>query len=39
MQDKACMLFLEIETQGAELEQVVISTEQRLEEPVNDAII
>ena len=39
MQDKACLLFSEIESQGAELEQVVLLTEQRLEGPVNDAVI
>jgi hypothetical protein len=39
MQDKACMIFSEIETQGTELEQVVISAEQCLDGPVNDALI
>jgi hypothetical protein len=39
VQDKACMLFLEIETQGTELEQVVISVEQCLDGLVNDALI
>jgi hypothetical protein len=33
------MLFSEIESQGAELEQVIITAEQRLEGPVNDTVI
>jgi hypothetical protein len=33
------MLFFEIESQGAELEQVVITAEQCLEGPVNDTVI
>ena len=32
-------MFEEIEGQGVELEQVVTSVEQRLEEPMNEAII
>ena len=39
VQDKACQLFEDIEGRGVELEQVVTSIEQRLEEPVNEAII
>ena len=39
VQDKVCMLFSEIESQGVELEQVVITTEQHLEGPVNDTVI
>jgi hypothetical protein len=39
VQDKACLLFSEIESQGAELEQVVITAEQCLEGPVNDTVI
>jgi hypothetical protein len=39
VQDKACQLFTEVESRGAELEQVVITTEQCLEGPVNDAVI
>lgn len=39
VQDKACMLFSEIESQGVELEQVVITIEQRLEGLVNDTVI
>jgi hypothetical protein len=39
VQDKAYQLFTEVENQGAELEQVVTTAEQRLEGPVNDAII
>jgi hypothetical protein len=33
------MLFSEIETQGTDLEQVVISIEQCLDGPINDALI
>jgi hypothetical protein len=39
VQEKACQLFTEVESQGTELEHVVITTEQRLEGPVNDALI
>jgi hypothetical protein len=39
VQDHACLLFTEVESQGAELEQVIFSAEQRLEGPVNDALI
>jgi hypothetical protein len=39
VQDKAYQLFTEVEGQGAELEQVVTTTEQRLEGPINDAVI
>jgi hypothetical protein len=39
VQDKACQLFTEVESQGAELEQVVITAEQCLEGPVNDTVI
>jgi hypothetical protein len=39
VQEKACQLFTEIESQGAELEQVVITAEQCLEGPINDAVI
>lgn len=39
MQEKSCQLFIEVESQGAELEQVVITSEQRLEGLVNDALI
>jgi hypothetical protein len=39
VQDKACMLFYEIESQGAELEQVVITAEKCLEGPMNDTVI
>jgi hypothetical protein len=39
VQEKACQLFTEVESQGAELEQVVIIAEQRLEGPVNDTLI
>jgi type II secretory pathway predicted ATPase ExeA len=38
-QDEACQLFTEIEGQGEELEQVVTAAEQRLEGPVNKAVI
>jgi hypothetical protein len=39
VQDEAYQLFKEIEGQGEELEQVVIATEQRLEGPLNEAVI
>ena len=39
LQDKACQLFLEIENQGIELQQVMIIEEQCLEGPVNNALI
>jgi hypothetical protein len=39
VQDEACQLFEEIEGRGAELEQVVAAVEQRLEGPVNEAVI
>jgi hypothetical protein len=33
VQEKACQLFTEVESQGVELEQVVITAEQCLEGP------
>jgi hypothetical protein len=39
IQDEACQLFTEIEGRGAEIEQVVTATEQRLEGPVNEFVI
>jgi hypothetical protein len=39
IQEKACQLFTELESQGAELEQVVITAEQCLEGPLNDTVI
>jgi hypothetical protein len=39
VQDKACQLFTEVESRGAELEQVVLAVEQCLEGPVNDTVI
>jgi hypothetical protein len=39
VQDKAWQLFTEVESRGAELEQVVTATEQCLEGPVNDIVI
>jgi hypothetical protein len=39
VQDKAYQLFTQVEGQGAELEQVVTTTEQRLKGPSNDAFI
>jgi hypothetical protein len=39
IQEKACQLFAELESQGVELEQVVITAEQRLEGPLNDTVI
>jgi hypothetical protein len=39
VQDKAYQLFTEVEGQGSKLEQVVTSTKQCLEGPINDAVI
>jgi chromosome segregation ATPase len=39
VQDEACTLFEEIEGQGAQLEQVVTTVEQRLEGPVTEKVI
>ena len=39
IQGKAYQLFTEVEGQGAELEKVVTIVEQRLEGPINDAVI
>ena len=39
VQEKACQLFTEFESQGVEIEQVVSIIEQWLEGPVNDALI
>jgi hypothetical protein len=39
MQDKACLLFTEIESQGTELDQVILIEKQCLEAPMNDAMI
>jgi hypothetical protein len=39
VQDKAYQLFTEVESRGAELEQVVNAAEQCLEGPVNDVVI
>jgi hypothetical protein len=39
IQEKACQLFTEVEIQGTELEQVVITIEQHLEGPINDTVI
>jgi hypothetical protein len=39
VQDASCILFEEIEGRGAELEQVVTTVEQRLEEPVIEKVI
>jgi phage shock protein A len=39
IQDEACQLFAEIEGRGEELEQVITAAEQRLEGPVNEAVI
>jgi hypothetical protein len=39
MQDKACLLFTEVESQGVELDKVVLTVEQYLEGPVNDTVI
>jgi hypothetical protein len=39
MQDKACLLFIEVENQGVELDQIILTIEQCLEGSVNDAVI
>jgi hypothetical protein len=39
VKEKACQLFIEVEIQGVELEQVVSATKQCLEGPINDALI
>jgi hypothetical protein len=39
LQDRACQLFLEIESQGIDLEQVMNIVDQRLEGPVSNALI
>jgi hypothetical protein len=39
VQDEAYQLFIEIEGRGVELEQVVAAIEQRLEGPMNEAVI
>jgi hypothetical protein len=39
VQDKAYQLFIKVEGQGEELEQVVTRVEQRLEGPINDVVI
>ena len=39
LQEKSCHLFTKFESQAVKLEQVVITTEQRMEGPVNDAVI
>jgi hypothetical protein len=39
VKEKACQLFTKVESQGAELEQVIITTKQHLEGLVNDAVI
>jgi hypothetical protein len=39
MQDKACMIFEEIEGQGSQLDQVVTIVEQPLEGPVTEKLI
>ena len=39
IQEKACQFFTELEIQGAELEQVFITTKQCLEGSLNDTVI
>jgi hypothetical protein len=39
LQDRACQLFFEIESQGTNLEQVMNTTEQRLEGLVSNTLI
>ena len=39
VQEKACQLFIEVESQGVELEQVVNRVEQSLEGSVNEVLI
>jgi hypothetical protein len=39
VQDKACLLFTEVETQGAKLDQAILTAEQFLEGQLNNAVI
>jgi hypothetical protein len=39
VQDEACKVFEEIEGQGSQLDQVVVTTEQCLEGPVTEKMI
>ena len=39
VQEKACQLFTEVESHAANLEHVVITVEQCMEGPLNDAVI
>jgi hypothetical protein len=39
VQDEACILFEEIEGQGSQLEQVVLTVEQHLEGPSTEKLI
>jgi hypothetical protein len=39
VQEKACQLFIEVENQGVELEQLVNTAEQCLEGSTNEALI
>jgi hypothetical protein len=39
IQEKACQLFAELESQGDEIEQVIITAEQCLEGLLNDIVI
>jgi hypothetical protein len=39
IQGNACQLFAKLESQGVELEQVGITTEQCLEGPLNETVI
>jgi hypothetical protein len=39
VQDKACMVFEEIEGQGSQLDQVVATVEQHLEGPVTEKVL
>jgi hypothetical protein len=39
LQEKSCQLLAKLESQGSELEQGIITTEQFLEGPLNDTVI
>jgi hypothetical protein len=39
VQDKACQLFTKVKSRGSELEQLVTTSEQHLERPVNGTVI
>jgi hypothetical protein len=39
VQDEACTIFEEVEGQGSQLDQVVVTVDQRLERPVTEKVI